>query len=324
MPDYPSQTNNTMKTPYVFDMGSKLLPQNAPPVWCKHSLAFAGEQYRCHNRSMDFVLQRYTSKAFHLDLIQLNSSAAQVRLPFVFGERRPLLHFMLEGGLLVATTRGEPIVVTRGNTFLMGYADAGNYMFQAAKGRHVAMVITLLPKWLGQTFGRIPTVRSMLDGFYDYDTTYQTMYHCRLDAKTHRWLRKICAFPQPEQAAVEANLLRYLSHIIEYYDRTCSRDNRDLAFRVKTYLHAHYNDKSLNVKQLAAHFATTERTLLNNFKRQYGMGILQYYTNLRMAHALFLMQNRAVGAKEVYALVGYADEGTFKQALARYLGSKME
>lgn len=312
-----------METPYIFDFESHKVLSGGPvevlPEWCTYSMAFAQERYHYRLQGIEIVVQRHNDRPFHVDLMQINVTVPEpFPLCLALEGRQLILYFMLEGEFLIATAEGAPIVVTRSNMLLMGYADTGKYLFHAGKGLYVAMVVVILPEWLETRCGKLPAIRDMLDRFRQAEKPYDTLHHLRMERKVRRWLEKIYGFSQTNEGAIDGNLRQYISLIMEYYDGTMGSRTDDLAYRVKAHLDEHYRDSGLSVKSLAEHFSVTERTLLNNFKGQYRMAPYHYITKLRMERARHLTHEKKLPVEEVYREVGYQSEKAFRIAYRKY------
>lgn len=79
-------------------------------------------------------------------------------------------------------------------------------------------------------------------------------------------------------------------------------------------------DQGLQLYELAAYLAVSERTLNRRFKQAAGMPPLEYLQNLRIEAAKTLLESRPIGVDLVSRRVGYGDVSTFRQLFKRKTG----
>lgn len=309
-----------MKIPYTLYFGNEdIRSSNVPHDLSQRSrylLPFAQEKQYFQIPGMELLSQRLNYKPFFVDLVEVNVRKTTA-IPFVIHDRQLFMYFMLKGTLLYTTSSKSPIIKIQTNTFLMSYYDRGAYLAYAEKGEHIALVLSIHPDWIESIDQGYHYVQQILQRFLDGKRSYETMGQCRMDRKIHRWLYKIYSYSQNNRGALDGNLRKYVSFLVEYYNSLLEDQNNDTAYRIKDYIEEHYYDAATNIKLLADHFYVTERTLLNTFKRKYDISVQQFITNLRMSHALLLL-DQGIAIKDVFMEVGYADERSFRSALERY------
>ena len=267
---------------------------------------------------MELISQQLNYKPFFVDLVEINVKKPTY-IPFAIHDRQLYMFFMLKGSLLYTTETKTPIIKTQANTFLMSYYDKGSYYAYAEEGEHIALVLSIHPDWIESIDQGYRNIQHILQRYLDSKKTYETMNQCRMDRKIHRWLYKIYSYSQSNKGALDGNLRKYVSFLLEYYDSLLEDQDKDMAFKIKDFIEANYKNVELNNRLLADYFFVTERTLLNIFKRRYHVSVQQFIADLRISHALLLMHQQRLGIKDVYMEVGYADERTFRSALERYL-----
>lgn len=310
-----------MKIPYALEIDNEIknniIKPNDLPDWCKYPLAVANQRKCYSSPQFELLSQQLTSKPFFIDMVQLNV-AESTHIPFIIHERQLFLYFTLKGTLLYENNLHRPIVRSLPNSFLMSYYDTGRYFAFAEKGTHICLLISILPQWVESMYQDYPNLQNILHRFKNDTRSYDTMYQCRMERKIHRWLFKIYSYSQTNVGALDGNLRKYISYLLEHYDSVLEDQKADLAYKIKAHIQEHYIDNTLNVRSLSENFFVTERTLLNIFKRQYQISIQDYIVELRMTDALKMME-QGMGIKDIYMEVGYADERSFRSALERYL-----
>lgn len=311
-----------MEVPYTLNIETKfkkwIKNPDDLPSWTKYPLSFATKCHRYALTDYELISQQIKSSPFFIDLVQINVSEPAY-IPFDISERRLYLYFMLDGTLLYMTQNRKPIIKTQTNSFLMSYYDTGRYYTYAEKGLHICLVVNILPEWIESMYHNYPNLQNILQRFKTENRTYDTMYQCRIDRTTQRWLYKIYSYSKANIGALDGNLRKYISYILEYYNNVWEDNKNDLGYAIKTYIQENYCESTLNVKFLAEYFYVTPRTLLNIFRRQYHMSVQEFITDLRIQHALIFMDQHGAVIKDIYIQVGYADERTFRSALERYL-----
>jgi len=307
-----------MKVPYsLYSDKERVKPNTVPKNLskrCRYPLPFAQEKPHFKVPELELFSQQSNYKPFFIDLVEIEVKESAY-IPFVIHDKQLYMYFMLRGSLLYTTDTKKPIIKTQPNTFLMSYYDRGSYFAHAEKGEHIALVLSIHPEWIERIHHKYQNIQRILHRFTNGKNPYETMNQCRMDRRVQRWLYKIYSYSQDNVGALDGNLRKYVSLLLEYYDKALEDQESDMAFKIKDFVEANYCDVRLNVKFLADYFHMTGRTLRNIFKKRYHVSIQQFYTDLRIAQALLLMDQKGIGIKDVYMEVGYSEERTFRYAL---------
>lgn len=310
-----------MKVPYtVYSDKERVKPNTLPENLsnrCRYPLPFAQEKQHFKVPELELFSQQSNYKPFFIDLVEIEVKESAY-IPFVIHDKQLYMYFMLKGSLLYTTDTKKPIIKTQSNTFLMSYYDKGSYFAHAEKGEHIALVLSIHPEWIESIHHKYQNIQRILHRFTNVKNPYETMNQYRMDRRVQRWLYKIYSYSQDNVGALDGNLRKYVSLLLEYYDSLLEDQESDMAFKIKGFIEANYCDVGLNVKFLADHFHMTGRTLRNIFKKRYHLSVQQYYTDLRIEEAIALMDRERITIKDVYMKVGYADERTFRYALEGY------
>ncbi|VTR29493.1 helix-turn-helix domain-containing protein [Sphingobacterium thalpophilum] len=310
-----------MKIPYTLYIDDKRLNLNEQlqniPDGCRYQLPFAKEKRLMKVPELQLFSQQLVNNPFFIDLIEIDVKE-HTYIPYVIHDRQLYMYFMLKGSLLYTTEKKRPIVRTQANTLMMSYYDKGSYFAYAKKGKHIALVVSIDPDWITSITHDYKNIQCILQRFTHSKRLYETMYQRRMDRQIQRWLYKIYSYSRDNKGALDGNLRKYISLLLEYYDKALEDQDNDIAFEIKTFIDSNYCDARLNTKFLADHFNMTERTLSNIFKRRYNLSVQQYYTDLRMEKAITLMDQENMNIKDVYMKIGYTDERTFRYALEGY------
>lgn len=310
-----------MKIPYTINFDYEQLNHSYRsvniPDWCRFLLPFAKDGRLYKTSELQLFSQQTVHHPFFINLIDIEVKGPTY-IPFVVHDRHLFMYFTLSGSLLYVTENRRSIVRTQANTLMMSYYDKGSYFAYAEEGKHIILVVSIHPDWIKSVIQDYKNIQFILKRFTHSDRFYETMYLCRFDRRIQRWLYKIYSYSRDNKGALDGNLRKYISLLLEYYDKALEDQERDIAFKIKTFVEANYCDERINTKFLADHFHMTERTLSNIFKRRYELSVQQYYTDLRIEKAINLMDQESISIKDVYMKVGYTDERTFRYALESY------
>ena len=93
-----------------------------------------------------------------------------------------------------------------------------------------------------------------------------------------------------------------------------------LAFHTRNYINEHYSDPNLNVSQVSDVFHVTPTHLTRVFKRQFGMGVLNYIHQVRINTAKPLLSGGAT-VKEAAEQVGYSSAAILIRAFKKLEGT---
>ena len=211
-----SRTNkpNIMKTPYKFDFnGDNRFRQvlNTIPLWCTFPLLFANIRFHYLCEKIEIISQQLNYRPFFVDLIEVKAEQPG-RVPFRIDGRKLFLYFMLKGKVTFTTADDKPIAIIRTNTFLISIYDSGSFAFHINSGRHIALLICILPQWIEKMTDHFPNLKRIVYMFNHNNHPYQTVFQNRIDRKIGKWLIKIYSFSQQNIGAIDGNLRKYVSY----------------------------------------------------------------------------------------------------------------
>ncbi|MCI9626880.1 MAG: helix-turn-helix domain-containing protein [Clostridia bacterium] len=90
--------------------------------------------------------------------------------------------------------------------------------------------------------------------------------------------------------------------------------------RVRQYIAQHYNDNKLSLTQLSVEFNLNEKYLSSCFKEETGENFSTYLEGLRIKQACRLIEEGTHKIGEISAMVGYANDVTFRRAFKKKMG----
>lgn len=91
-------------------------------------------------------------------------------------------------------------------------------------------------------------------------------------------------------------------------------------FLIKDYIHAHYADNSLSIKDISEHVHLSSSYLCTVFKTESGQTLNQYLTGFRMEKAKQLLSDPRNKITDVAARVGYTDCNYFGKTFKKIVG----
>ncbi|EEG29405.1 response regulator receiver domain protein [[Clostridium] methylpentosum DSM 5476] len=134
---------------------------------------------------------------------------------------------------------------------------------------------------------------------------------------------------QPEQAWISVvapynldELHNYLTHRLTQFFSACedSRSAPSRILMIKDYISKHYADSLLSVKTIGDAVSMSASHLCVVFKRETGVTVNQYLTDLRIERAKQYLQETTLSAAEIGARVGYKDNSYFGRIFRKTVG----
>lgn len=115
-----------------------------------------------------------------------------------------------------------------------------------------------------------------------------------------------------EQIYAFSNIIDICAKYITLTNRIESKKH-DLALEVKKYIMLNYQ-KEITITQLCEHFYCSKSTLINNFKKAYGLTVHQYILDYRLNKSLELLKNNKLTILEISLNCGFTDSNYFSKA----------
>lgn len=148
-----------------------------------------------------------------------------------------------------------------------------------------------------------------------------------LDELAHRFLfeRDVCEKHGSQAArflATEITKELYFAckeHVTAEHRASVVYEGSDLVRRAREWLESNLFAAE-SITALARHCATSESTLLREFKREVGVTPIAYLRNRRLDESLLLLQSGRFAVGEVATRVGYASLAAFTVAFGRKFG----
>jgi AraC-like DNA-binding protein len=133
-------------------------------------------------------------------------------------------------------------------------------------------------------------------------------------------LEMIQTIPKTNNEQIES-YFRILVIIAEYMTQTnrLSDSIGDLAESVKSYIQRFYSSK-ISVDSMCEHFMCSRTTLMNVFRKKYGMTIGNYLTQYRLEKSREMLKKSSKSIKAVASECGFSDQNYFTKVFVKHYG----
>ncbi|MBQ1211433.1 MAG: PocR ligand-binding domain-containing protein [Clostridia bacterium] len=132
-----------------------------------------------------------------------------------------------------------------------------------------------------------------------------------------RFLQEVHTVPS-EHILSYSRLMSIVAEYLTRNDRLRTTDE-DLADLIKKYIYKHYA-KRVTLDQLAEKFGCCKATVMNAFKKKYGMTVITYLNQVRLDNAEHLLRTTAMPIKEISYLCGFCDQNYFSKLFSNRFG----
>lgn len=118
-----------------------------------------------------------------------------------------------------------------------------------------------------------------------------------------------------------ASYVRILTVCAEYLtlSNALSATHQDLGAMTKTYIGQNFQ-KKITLNDICKHLACSKSTLVNTFRKTYGMTVTAYLTEVRLKEAEKLLCRREHSLSQVATLCGFSDQSYFSKVFAAKMG----
>ena len=90
--------------------------------------------------------------------------------------------------------------------------------------------------------------------------------------------------------------------------------------KAKQYIEEHYSQSDLSVEDLCSHLNVSATYFSTMFKKAVGMSFVSYLTQVRLEHAVDLLNNTEDKSYIIAEKVGYTEANYFSYAFKKYYG----
>ncbi len=121
-------------------------------------------------------------------------------------------------------------------------------------------------------------------------------------------------------AAIEEELCNVFKQICNITKSTSSKNEDRLSDGIMNFVQMSYNDHNLNVAFIAEQFNVSANYVSTVFKKETGIALSEYISNVRIEHAKHFLKNTNIKASEVADRVGFSSFRTFSRVFNTIVG----
>lgn len=303
-----------MKTPYTlrfqdYNVKAQVLNQAQVLKWCSRPLLYSEKNILYSTPEFSILRQYCNYKPFFIDVIEINSEK-DFECQFEIHGKQVFMFFMLHGDLNFHDVTNHLIAHTPEESFLMAYYDTGMYNVKITKGKKLALAITIGPEWLEKVSSEYEHIYRFVTEFKKRTTPYLALYRGEMEKNVRRWIHKVYYCQKTDIGLLDALIRENMTLVLKKYNKLLN--DFWLAFDVRAFIIEHLTDEDLSMDMLSDYFKISKRVLSYVFKKIFNENIPTYINGRRMDLAEKLMPEDNLTISQVYMLVGYKDEGTFR------------
>ena len=313
-----------MKIPYSYKPSGtyQIISETAEklPNWCKF-LKASKRGYQKYN-ALDWkgISQKLILKPFTIETFELQTDS-EICFTIEIKEKITMLYFLLEGNVSFQTNTGCFLSEVNNSFFYLVQNNRGIYVGKFSAGFHIAVIITIAHNWLSKVHSDYPNLTSEIDSFLN-NKTYRTFFPTLRLSKSIRRQLFLLISENETNISVTKKFFQYcIAKILSQYDKSVKYKKEIAAYKIKNYLDQHFTDPEIDTIHLVKLFHITDRTLRHQFRKLFHTSVKQYCNSLRMEYANQLLHNSGKKIKDVYSLVGFRDERSFRSAYNHFLRS---
>jgi hypothetical protein len=225
-----------MKIPYRFDFNGDIKHRkvlSSLPDWCTHPMPTAKCRLYYLWNSSEILSQQLNYTPFFTEMVDVKLQET-TDIPFVVDDSQVFLFFMISGEVTFQEEHGNPIVVTRNNTFMISVYGSGRFSFKAEPGKHTAFIVNIQKKWLTRMKTVFPSVWNEIE--IGMEKHYHALPQHRIGKTVDNWLKSIYEYTETNIGAVDGNQRKYICFILAYYDTRLSKGSFVLAEQLKRFI----------------------------------------------------------------------------------------
>lgn len=311
-----------MKNPITLNFSSAELPgkdiAGNLPDDCKYRIPYANAELIELAEGVA-ICQYYSHILYFMEAIEFK---LHTDLYASFSVDKPSLFqfFMLQGKISFFTPNQQPIAQAMTGICYATYNEPGEYFFHLPAGVHCLCSFTLLPRWLQMKTNSYLGLNPFVEKMDGHEVLYGHLPSCMMNKKISNDLLALFNLEETAKNDLESAQSRILKRIIAEYQKLLQIKLSHPIYRIRDYLEEKYVDFELNNQTLIGQFHITEKTLIKNFKKEFGITPHFYLTKLRMRLAKRMLTKDKKQINEVFGLVGYRDIHSFSTQFKKFFG----
>ncbi|MDR1774375.1 MAG: response regulator [Clostridioides sp.] len=155
-----------------------------------------------------------------------------------------------------------------------------------------------------------------------YYKFFMTLFDCRYQMKLTGEYQNENTIKMLEDCFCLATLHEKLeSETKKLFETASSSESENsVIFLIKDYIHLHYTDENLSVRDISEQVFLSPAYVCTYFKNETGVTINQYITDFRMKKAKKLLKDPRNKIADISAKVGYSNGNYFSKSFKKYTG----
>jgi AraC-like DNA-binding protein len=307
-----------MKIPYKFFFDSN--PQSITdkrPQWSK--LRFPRAQSIRHYcfEEVEISSQVANSKPFYVELLEFNNKEG-FTFTYEIDTPQHFLFLLIDGNVSFYTSKGFFVSYAKQSSFALTYNDKGIFEVRMDSGIHSALCIAIDPDWLKYANLHLRSINDYLNGILTIRPDYTMLPYCSMNSEIRGYLDDIHSQLPNGAGSFDGHLRLKISTILQKYEPLIVKKLESPPFLALDYINQNYCNPNLNTHSIAAHFDKEERSLRDQFKREFSITMRDYYTHLRVSYAKKLMKENDLRPMDVFLDVGYNDIKSLRYELNKF------
>jgi AraC-like DNA-binding protein len=307
-----------MKIPYTFiyDSSPKLV-SNRRPKWSKLRFPRAhSSQHYCFKEG-EFSSQVANTKPFYVELLEFNNNSDLI-FKYETNSSQHFLFLLLKGNVSFYTSDGFFVSYAKQGSFALTYNNKGVYEVRMDSGFHSAICIALDEEWLQYATPHLPSIRAYLNRILNGQHDHFMLPYCPMNSEIREYLNEIHSQLSNGISSFNGFLRWKISTILEKYEPLVVDKLESTPLQALDYMNKNYCNPNLTSHSIAAHFDKEERSLRDQFKKDFSITMRDYYTHLRVCYAKRLMKENDLKPMDVFLDVGYNDVKSLRYELNKF------
>jgi YesN/AraC family two-component response regulator len=122
-------------------------------------------------------------------------------------------------------------------------------------------------------------------------------------------------------SSVQEEICNVFRQICEITKSDSVKSDERLSDGIIEFVRTNYNDHNLNVAFISQQFGVSANYVSTLFKKETGMALSEYISNVRIEHAKRLLKDTNMKASEISSEVGFASFRTFSRVFSSMVGT---
>lgn len=265
------------------------------------------------------IRQHYSHILYFMEVIEFKLHT-NLYASFSIDKPSLFLFIMLQGEILFSNPDQQQITQATTGTCYVTYNEPGEYFYHLPAGVHSLCCFTLRARWLQMEINSHLGLNAFVEKMNGHKVLYGHLPACIMNKKISDDLFALFNLKEKAKYDLESTQLLILKRIIAEYQKLVQVKLAQVIYHIRDYLDEKYADEELSNQTLMSTFHITEKTLIDNFKKEFNITPHLYLTEVRMHHAKRMLAQEKKEVIQVYTAVGYKDKHSFSTQFRKFFG----